>query len=138
MIDLSFVLAGKATFTVSNPTGEHYTYKVRRKKATPSGELYFISMLTGPDNTYDYTYMGILDRGNHAHITKASRYLDSSKPVRVFNWAMDVITGKRKLPDGYAIRHAGRCGRCGRLLTTPESITSGYGPECIKLIAGGN
>lgn len=25
-------------------------------------------------------------------------------------------------------------GRCGRKLTTPESVTNGIGPECIKLI----
>jgi len=24
-----------------------------------------------------------------------------------------------------------RCGRCGRVLTVPESVESGFGPECI-------
>jgi hypothetical protein len=27
--------------------------------------------------------------------------------------------------------HEGRCGRCGRRLTVPDSIASGYGPECV-------
>ena len=26
--------------------------------------------------------------------------------------------------------HEGRCGKCGRKLTVPESLTSGLGPEC--------
>lgn len=31
--------------------------------------------------------------------------------------------------------HEGRCGRCGRRLTVPESIESGFGPECARRIA---
>jgi hypothetical protein len=40
------------------------------------------------------------------------------------------------MPDGVVIWHEGRCGRCGRRLTVPESIESGYGPECIGKIGG--
>lgn len=32
------------------------------------------------------------------------------------------------------IWHEGKCGRCGRQLTVPESIESGFGPECVKMI----
>lgn len=27
-----------------------------------------------------------------------------------------------------------RCGRCGRLLTDPQSITLGFGPKCRKVL----
>jgi hypothetical protein len=30
--------------------------------------------------------------------------------------------------------HEGRCGRCGRKLTVPESIESGFGPECASIL----
>jgi len=30
--------------------------------------------------------------------------------------------------------HEGACGRCGRTLTVPESIASGFGPECIRYV----
>lgn len=33
----------------------------------------------------------------------------------------------------YGIR-TGRCGRCGRRLTDPESIRRGIGPECAALV----
>jgi hypothetical protein len=31
-----------------------------------------------------------------------------------------------------ALIEAGRCKRCGRLLTDPDSVERGYGPECVK------
>jgi len=27
--------------------------------------------------------------------------------------------------------HEGKCGKCGRKLTTPESIKNGFGPTCL-------
>ena len=39
------------------------------------------------------------------------------------------------LPEGYEARHEGRCARCGRALTVPESIDSGFGPECARKVA---
>jgi len=33
--------------------------------------------------------------------------------------------------------HEGRCGRCARRLTVPESIINGIGPECAKREGGG-
>jgi hypothetical protein len=34
-----------------------------------------------------------------------------------------------------AVYHEGRCGACGRRLTTPESISSGLGPVCAGRIS---
>ena len=34
------------------------------------------------------------------------------------------------------VYHSGTCSRCGRVLTTPESIRSGLGPVCAELAAG--
>lgn len=35
-----------------------------------------------------------------------------------------------KMPCSMTVRHEGKCGRCGRKLTVPESIDRGIGPEC--------
>ena len=35
---------------------------------------------------------------------------------------------------GYKVHHEGKCGRCGRKLTTPESCLRGIGPECWALM----
>ena len=62
MIDRTFITAGHAIFTVSNPTGIRYTYRVMHKEANNGyTEAYFVSLLTGPDNTEDYSYLGMLD-----------------------------------------------------------------------------
>ena len=132
MISMEFVRAGRAVFTVANAMGEHYTFRVQASK--PSEKFpavsYFVQVLTGPDNTSDYTYVGMLTGENRVKLTKASKYAGESKPVRVFEWALRVVAGTSKLPAGYKLQHEGRCCRCGRVLTVPESIESGIGPEC--------
>lgn len=136
-VGADFILGGKAIFTVSNPQGERYTYKVVRKEAEARFDrwndgrpTFFLSLLTGPDNGGDYTYVGILDQNGGVKLTRASRYTDDTRPVRVARWALGLVFGGRSLPDGYQIHHEGRCGRCGRRLTVPESVDSGFGPEC--------
>lgn len=151
MINRAFVLGGNAIFTVelpaewasANRARPHYTFKVRRREAPAGsrfGDTYFINLLTGPDNTGDYTYVGVLDVSTGAIVpTRASRLDSGAVPVRllarVLNrlWADDyeAITAA-----GFAVHHEGRCCRCGRRLTTPESVRTGIGPECAR-VAGG-
>lgn len=133
MISLKFLLAGNSTFTVSNPKGEHYTFKVKRTKHKDMNDKYkfFISVLTGSDY---YTYLGMVvsphDGYGHVTLTKASKFNILSILFKVSNWAVEHVFADVPLPDGYKIDHAGKCGRCGRKLTTPESIESGLGPIC--------
>jgi hypothetical protein len=135
-INSRFVTAGRAIFTVSNPKGERYTFKITRKE-DDRGVVFFAALLTGSDNEHDYTYMGLVSSAltnASVRVTRASRYTQDSKPVAVLAWALAVVNGKRQLPEGYAIRHEGRCGRCGRTLTVPESIDNGIGPECAAIM----
>lgn len=147
-ISREFIWAGKAIFTVSNPRGEHYTYRVTRKDPEPGGRYptaaWFVAVLTGPNNDHDYTYLGMLLRpdapdapdANHVPIvpicklTRASQYGTESRPVAVFNWAMRVLYGASTIKPGYSILHAGKCARCSRQLTDPESLRTGLGPVC--------
>lgn len=139
MLTRESVTAGKAIFTVNNASGEHYTYKVTKSE---DGRCYFVSMLTGPDNTSDYTYIGLLTDSGMVKTTKASKMNGESRPMKVINWALQIIFGNKSLPDGYGINHVGKCLRCGRALTRPEGIDDngyrqGFGPECYKLIKKG-
>ena len=136
MISKEFVTAGKAIFTVKSVTGEHYTFQVNKKEASDRyRETFFVSLLTGPDNTSDYTYMGMLNPMTFlASPTRASKLTTDSKPFKVLDWALTKIWNNSSLPEGYEIYHEGRCCRCGRLLTVPESIESGIGPECAKIM----
>lgn len=131
VVERPFILAGKAIFTVSNPSGERYTFRVRRVENDDRPAVYFVSLLTGPMNTSDYTYLGLLNPATgEVRLTAKSRMTDDSTPVKVIRWALRRIWAGASFPQGYHAHHAGRCGRCGRLLTVPESILSGLGPEC--------
>lgn len=138
MLTKEFILAGKAIFTVSNGKGEHYTFRVKRKdNDAPRLPVYFVSLLTGPDNTRDYSYMGVLSEYTGlTRLTNASKMTDSATSFRVINWALKKVWAGESLPEGYEIHHEGYCGRCGRMLTTPESVAAGFGPECIQKLCG--
>lgn len=127
-----FVLAGKAIFTVSNPTGQHFTYRVGAKEGRRDGDtVFFVSLLTGPVNTSDYTYLGILDPATGTvRRTAKSRIGADATGAKVIAWALSIVWQGRTLPTGYQIQHAGKCGRCARTLTDPLSIALGIGPEC--------
>lgn len=136
MLSRSFVLAGRAVFTVSNPSGRRYTFRVVHKPGSDKfGPVWFVSLLTGPDNTSDYSYIGIVDaETGEVRLTARSRCSEDSRPVAVVRWALRHVWDGRALPDGYGLHHEGKCGRCGRALTVPSSIESGLGPECVKLV----
>jgi hypothetical protein len=135
-----FLLAGRALFTVSNPKGDHYTFKVRRVESewpVGSGRMsvtYFVNVKTsGSDRPYQY--IGILktDTGD-IKCTAKSAFLPGTKEYDVAKWACQSVIGAKMIPDGYHIEHAGHCGKCGRTLTDPESIQRGIGPECWQML----
>lgn len=129
---LKFILAGNATFTLrSSRTGDRRTYKIQASEDKGDGKptVWFVRTLTGPDNTADYAYIGMISNDLHFRTTKASRMGADSIPVKAFSWTLDKLTTIGTAP-GVEVWHVGRCGRCGRELTVPESIACGFGPEC--------
>lgn len=122
-----FIRAGHAIFTlVSTATGARFTYKVC---ASDDGNVHFVSVLNGPDNGGDYSYLGIIRRDLYAHGAK-SKVGTAAKSVVAFKWAWQMLA-QGHMPRTLEIWHEGACGRCGRRLTVPASVASGYGPECI-------
>lgn len=138
MVSKEFITAGDATFTIDAPTG-HHTYRVQRVEATDRwAESYFVKMLTGPDNTSDFTYLGKLDTfTGQVALTAKSRATPETFAYRLLNrvlarvWCDDHAAYEQ---HGFRTHHEGRCGRCGRKLTVPASIESGVGPECSKIM----
>lgn len=125
---LSFIQAGNATVTaVSVTTGTRFTYRVRE---SDDGKVFFVSLLSGPDNTASYTYMGIIRTGGFTR-TNGSKVSQDAPSYKAFRWLFAQLSEGR-LPDTVEVWHIGRCGRCGRPLTVPESIANGLGPECIQ------
>jgi Family of unknown function (DUF6011) len=144
----AFVFAGQAFFTVTDSNGERRTFKVsnsqrtqaQRDNANGRSAVYFVSVLTGSNNDSDYSYMGIVPADTVAANaprfvrTRNSRVGENSLAHLLFTSLIAALYAG-ELPAGWAFHHDGRCARCGRRLTVPESIESGFGPECVRLAA---
>lgn len=123
-----FLTGGNATATfTSQRTQQRFTYRVRKSE---DGSMFFVSVLTGADNESSYTYIGHIKASQNIfwHGRK-SRIAADAPSVKGFAWAWQAIAAGR-IPAGLTVWHAGKCGRCGRKLTVPQSIETGFGPEC--------
>jgi hypothetical protein len=125
----AFSFAGNATATfVSNATGKRFTFKVRQ----PKPEMpHFVSLLSGPNNENDFSFLGsVFASGEYRHGSRSS--VSPSAPSAIAaKWVVERVV--KGLPlNGCEVYHEGRCGKCNRKLTVPESIETGIGPECAK------
>jgi Family of unknown function (DUF6011) len=134
---ISFILAGKATVTFrSLATDQRFTFKISR---APKNDAYpnaaptwFVKLLNGPDNSNDFVYIGFVRGNEFVHGGPKARAGKDAPSCKGFDFVMkSLVAGGMK---GFEVYHAGKCGRCGRKLTVPESIASGFGPECIHLV----
>jgi len=125
-----FITAGKAIFTVLNTeTTNRYTFRVTKKENDNGSFVFFVSVLTGPCNESNYSYIGMLTQDGVFRWTRGSSVHTSALSFKAFAWVWANVDAV--MPAKIEIRHEGRCGRCGRKLTTPQSIDAGFGPECI-------
>jgi len=129
---MTFLNAGRARFTlVSKATGNRFTYRVRAAK---DGRIFFVSLMTGPDNERSFTYLGTLtpDGRSYRHGVRSPIAEDAPR-ARAFAWfhAAAIVRGDLSRVEFW---HEGKCGRCGRTLTVPESIERGIGPECAGIL----
>ncbi len=128
-----FIKAGKAIFTLENEkTGNRFTYKVKK---CGEKELWFVSVLSGPDNYSNYKYLGTIF-GTTFRSTGKAKISKDALSFKAFNWLNNFWNSSSELPEDVKVHHEGRCGRCGKRLTVPESIQTGFGPECVKIMAG--
>jgi hypothetical protein len=131
----NFLIAGSAVFTlVSKKSGARKTFRVEAAKDKQN--FWFVSLLNGPDNVSDYKYLGalfVMSAGPKAGDLgfKLNKQGWGEEAGKAFAWTVGCINrGDEKFLDDAEFYHEGRCGKCGRALTTPESITSGIGPVC--------
>lgn len=125
-----FMLSGRAYITFESArTGTHFTYRVtanKKAKSSPTAPTHFVGVLTRPDT---YTYLGCIFEGRrwaHGHKSPINREAPSAK---AFAWCWAKLSGG-SMPETLEVFHEGRCGKCGRRLTDPTSISVGLGPTC--------
>jgi len=118
----------------STRTGEHRTFWVQTE-IYEEGTCRTVSLLTGTenDNPAHYTLFGFVsDAGIEVNASKRGgdklfeQYADML-------WTLALDAGFSPWAEkGYLIHIEGRCLRCNRALTTPESIRRGIGPVCAE------
>lgn len=148
VVNREWLLAGDAIFTIE--VGQllkncerkpHYTYRIVKVEANdPFPESFFVKILVGQDNESDYAYLGKLNAsiGEVKVTPRSSRPADSFE-IRLLNRILPLVwLGKQEIfePHGFKIHNEGKCGKCGKTLTTPLSCERGIGPECWKKMQG--
>jgi hypothetical protein len=115
--------------TVENPArGTHRTFRIETQPADAKfapGER-ILSLLIGPDNGYDYLGIGFVKDDGRVILWKRYQTEQYHALVRV----LQKVDHFRSI--GLVYHFEGRCRKCNRTLTTPESIRSGIGPTCAK------
>ncbi len=128
-----FIFGGNSTFTVLNEkSNNRFTFKVIKPKGV---SVYFVKVLTGSDNISNYQFIGTYfpKGGKIFRHSRKSKITTDAQSVKVANWFFNVYLKSRQRFPFVKVYHEGKCGICGRKLTTPESIKIGIGPICNKV-----
>lgn len=127
-----YVTGGRCVFTLqSTKIDKRYTYKIRADKK--NANRMYVDVLFGPDNMDDYRFIGFFYKDDFVlRASKRETVRPDDNRFLMIKHFLRLICTSTMLPDTCKFYPSGRCARCGRLLTTPESIESGFGPECIK------
>jgi len=134
---LKFMLAGTCAFTmVSGKTGVKLSYKlVKRKSNEEKGEyIYFMRVIRGTKDIYAGLLVYNKEEGEMKFIKgKKGQLYPNDVYVKSILYVINNLN-RENYSMNIKIYHEGRCGRCGRRLTTPKSIMTGIGPECAKKV----
>lgn len=127
------LLAGKAVVTLRNTaTGNRFTDQLVLGKR-PGAPTYLVKVLTGTDNTRDYSMFGLIRSGAYAYWGR-SEVPETAPSVQSFAWLWRNQAQMARWPQ-VELWYEGFCLKCGKLLSVPESIAAEIGPECRKKMA---
>jgi hypothetical protein len=152
-----YIEGGNAKLTIQSKSGARFTFKFRRPDQESSNAYamarntmnaarntrvpcIWVSVLNGSDNETNYAFIGTIfpDRStSEIRVSPKSRVSPDADSAKAVSWLLRQVylgTNDEALFGRASIWHEGSCGRCGRTLTVPESVSSGFGPECIKFV----
>lgn len=121
------------TVTLVSPrTGDHRTFRIKTERKGKLEGKRIISLLTGPNNEANYVGFGFVDVDGVINVWRRYRADDG----RSLHERFADIFHRPSHWEGKGVKFmiSLNCRRCARKLTHPESITNGYGPECIKKV----
>lgn len=131
--------AGRAVLTFrNNDKDTHMTVKV--KQATDKNDrkiklpIFFVSVSLLGDRQTGYVFAGTIFKDQM--ICKLHRDVPSESQLgKVMLFIMNALENPQLLRDKkVSLLHEGRCCRCSLPLTHPESINTGFGPDCLQTV----
>lgn len=111
---------------LSKATGNHRTFKIWRQPADSKffpGER-LVGMLNGSDNTNDYQAFGMIGAEGTINLWR------KHQGGKFFEWAKACLQSPEKFLHQVEFNFEGRCRKCNRPLTCPQSVKEGIGPIC--------
>lgn len=140
---LMHIAAGRAILTTeSTLTESRYTLRFNRPDEQPGKTRpIWVNQLGGPDDRA-WSFLGTIwpaspgssDPWSFRRSPK-SKISEYDTVFRVCRWMAERLPNRPdELMEKATWWHEGRCGRCARRLTVPESIESGFGPECSRIL----
>lgn len=122
----------RSIFTVETTKhGYKHTYRVKPQK---DPDWYAVAVLYGPENESHYRTIGHFNMSSKLFYTNTSWRIDTTNSVKMFGAFLEVMFNKEPWPEKCKFYKSNHCLKCGKLLTTPESIERGYGPGCWDII----
>lgn len=135
----------KGYFTVVFADGTRRTLRLRRqaKDASFRPGVMLVGLLTGSDNTGDYTSVGeVYERGGKAAKVKIWK---KHRENRILTEAIRVLCGDPQAAAKAYAQESDRCSKCNHELTVPQGPKkdgfnpyrdAGYGPDCGDEVFG--
>jgi hypothetical protein len=136
---LAFMLAGKSEFILhSTKTGDDFKFKITKKESNKKDSeeefVYFVNILHGSESTYA-GHMRFNKNTNMFEYFKGQKGKIEPKDlaIRSLIFVLNKLM-RNEIVGNLEVYHTGKCGKCGKKLTTPESIVTGLGPQCSKYL----
>ncbi len=125
-----FLLAGKCDCSIENiKSGNRFIYEINGNKKNEN--MFFVQSVTGMGKIYG-GYILLKEDGSIVY-NKGPKGQITDDDMRI-QALMYVLKNYDRLPPYVVVQHLGRCARCRRKLTDPDSIRRGLGPECAKKV----
>lgn len=98
------------------------------------GFLKSIQNLLNMGNRLSDRQVDSIKRGINRYKVTASALQPDDIKTKGFAWFWRMLMANKPFPAGFEFWHEGRCAKCAKRLTVPESIAFGYGPECLMQV----
>jgi hypothetical protein len=133
-----FFFAGRSVLTFrNNETGSHMTVKVKQARDKKDRKIklpiFFVFVRLLNDNETGYKYLGTIFQEN-MRVKLSEGVTQGTQLHRVMDFILKSLKDPSTLKGKVSLLHEGKCMRCSMNLTHPESINTGFGPDCLKII----